>query len=197
MRTFSQYTDSELLQLDNEAINTAIRLEAIDRGIQPPIPISEGLRKSEWRGYQLPAEHVEVFEICTKDGHYSNVGASGIAYLTEERAKAAIEGVVYLDRPYNKSPRIVPNTDVTLQKVFIGVSNGQSKAEKLEEFFQDNTEFDKVRDECLERLGKARQDDYNKRVNAEKKVEYLRLAGGDENIARGFWAKVERTDWPL
>ena len=34
-------------------------------------------------------------------------------------------------------------------------------------------------------------------MNAEKKAEYLRLAGGNEEIAKGFWSKVEKTEWPI
>jgi hypothetical protein len=195
-KSFNQHTDAELLGLDNETINDAIRIEAIGRGLQPPIPLSDAIRKSEWRGYTRPAESITVFEIYTS-GKYSTPSASGIAYLDEAKAMAALDGILSIDEnTYGKGgPKLLTGTASVMKKL-IGENPGESKGVKFEEFCQDNTEFDKVKDECLERLSKVRQDDYNKRVNAEKKTEYLRLAGGNEEIAKGFWSKVERTEWP-
>jgi hypothetical protein len=42
----------------------------------------------------------------------------------------------------------------------------------------------------------VRQQAYNAKVRAERKAEYLRLAGGNEEIAKNFWAKAEGTAWP-
>ena len=51
-------------------------------------------------------------------------------------------------------------------------------------------------DECENDLSGIRQEEYNAKVNATKRAEYLRLAGNDEAIAKAFWAKTEKTDWP-
>ena len=110
-KRFAEYTDAELIGINNETLNIAIRVEAIQRGIKPPITISEALRQ-------------------------------------------------------------------------------------FEEFFEDDTEFQKVVDECLERHSQVRQAAYNAKVRSEKRAEYLRLAGGDETIARAFWAKTEGTEFP-
>jgi hypothetical protein len=197
-KAFSKYTNEELLTLTNEQLNDAIRIEAIERGIQPPITLSEALRRSEFVGYQLPAEAVSVFEICTQNDGYSSVSPTGVAYFSEEKAKAALDGLVTVDENrYGKGgPRIVANATITIQRRYIGLSAAESKASKLEQFFQDNEGFNKLSDECLEKLSSVRQADYDKRVNSEKKAEYLRLSGGDDQIARGFWAKVEAVQWP-
>ena len=79
---------------------------------------------------------------------------------------------------------------------FVGVEAGSQKAAKFEEYTQDDTEFVKVRDECLEKYSEVRQQAYNAKVRAERKTEYLRLAGGSEEIAKKFWAKAEGTAWP-
>lgn len=196
-KSFNQYTDSELLGLDNETINDAIRIEAIERGIAPPMTLSEAITKSEWRGYTKPAQHVVAWEIYTM-GKYSSPTPTGMAYLDEQKAMAALDGLCAIDQnQYGAGgPKLITGT-ASVMKVLIGDNPGESKAAKFEEYAQDDTKFNEVKDECIERLSKVRQDDYNKRVNAEKKAEYLRLANGDEEIAKGFWAKVERTEWPL
>ncbi|UOF78071.1 mafG [Caudoviricetes sp.] len=192
MKTFTQYTDQELLSISVQDLNDAIRREAIERGIKPPMPLSEALRTSEWRGYQLPAENAAVWEINKLDGY----SKSGIAYLTEELATKALEGLVSVEHGYgNQAPKLKTGC-FGIIKVFISVSPSESKAEKFEEYYQDDTKFNDVRDECLKRLGEVRQADYNRRVNAEKKAEYLRLAGGNEDVAKAFWAKVEGGEWP-
>lgn len=189
-KKFSDYTDPELLTLDNQQINDAIRLEAIDRGIKPPVTLSEALRRSEWRGYKKPSEAIRVFRI--------RVGYSSpdFGWLDEQKATAALEGLVELKDNYNRGHTLKVASEARIETVFIGTDPEESKAAKFEEYAQDDTEFDKVADECVARLSKVRQSDYDKRVNSERRAEYMRLANGDEQIARNFWAKSERTDWP-
>lgn len=195
-KSFNQYTDSELLTLDNDTINDAIRIEAIGRGIQPPITLSEAIRKSEWRGYQKPAEAVEVFELVMNKDY--GVHNTGVGFLSKARAEQCLEGALFIEEDrYSKNPGWkLFDKDISIMSRFVGVTKSQQAWAKLEEFTQDSKAFDEVMDECVARLSKVRQEDYNCRVNAEKKAEYLRLAGGDEAIAKGFWAKVEKTDWP-
>ena len=197
-RSFIQYTDRELLTLDNETINDAIRIEAIERGVQPPITLSDAIRKSEWRGYKQPVESMTVFEIVTKKDSYSN-NSSGVGYLDEAKAIAALDGMIEIEEVNygaNQGTKIHQCVAV-IQRKFVGIQSDKQAWAKFEEFTQDTEKFEAVKTECIERLSKVRQDDYNRRVNEEKKVEYLRLAGGNEEIAKGFWAKVEKVEWPV
>lgn len=191
-RPLSSYTDAELAGIDNETLNIAIRVEAINRGIKPPITISEALRRSEWVGYQKPAESIKVFRIRT--GYH----ASEFAWLDEAKAQAALEGMIKVEAiGYSESNGFkICDAKATVETVWIGVSKGESKAVKFEEFFEDDTEFQKVVDECLERHSQLRQVAYNTKVRSEKRAEYLRLAGGDEAIAKAFWSKTEGTEFP-
>lgn len=191
MKPFNQLTNTEILALSNEDLNDSIRLEAIDRGIKPPITLSEALRSSEWRGYQKPAEAIKVFRLrqgwCTTD----------FGWLDEAKAIAALDGLVKIEKiGYKDDSLKIVNSEVNVETVFIGVSKHESKAAKFMQYFEDTTEFDKVRDECLEKYSDARQQAYNVKVRQEKRTEYLRLSRGDEAIARAFWSKVESGEWP-
>ena len=191
MKPFPQLTRSEVLNLTNEELNDAIRLEAIERGIKPPLTLSEALRSSEWRGYTKPAEALKVFAL--RVGYHR----SEFAWLDEAKAQAALEGVVKLETCYNPSGmKIVSAESPAIETVWIGVSPAEAKAAKFEEYSQDDKKFNEVRDLCLELYSSIRQSDYNARVRAERKTEYLRLAGGSEEIAKAFWAKAEGTFWP-
>lgn len=196
-RSFNQYTDAELLMLDNDTINDAIRIEAIERGVEPPITLSEALRKSEWRGYARPAEAVAIFELCV-DGKYSSLHCSGIGYLDEAKANAALEGIVFVEEITYGSDKgtKIQQGRATVQRKLCGVSKSEQAWSKVEEYTQDNTKFNEVSSECVNRLSAVRQADYTKRVNQEKRAEYLRLAAGNEDIAKGFWRKIESGDFP-
>lgn len=191
-KPFNKHTDAELLVIDNETLNIAIRIEAIERGIKPPITISEALRRSEWVGYQKPAEAIKVFRIRT--GYH----ASEFAWLDEAKAQAALDGIIKVEAiGYSESNGFkICDANATVETVWIGVSKGESKGVKFEGFFEDDTEFQKVVMECMDRYSAVLQSDYNRRVNSEKRTEYMRLAGGNEEIARAFWSKTERTEFP-
>lgn len=191
-KRFCDYADEELLTLNNEQLNDAIRIEAIQRGINPPITLPEALRRSEWRGYQKPAESVKVFAI--KIGYHT----SPFGFLDEKLAERAIEGMVHVEENSYSTPKIkiVYDTPEVVTK-FVGVETGSQKGAKFEEYIGEKVEeFDKLRDECLERFSLVRQTAYNAQVNLTKKAEYLRLANGDDSVARAFWGKVERIVWP-
>jgi hypothetical protein len=191
MKTFNQLTDSEVLNLSNEDLNDAIRLEAIDRGIQPPITLTEALRRSEWRGYTKPAEAIKVWTL--KTGYHS----SNFGFLDEQLAAKAIEGMICIEESSYSHPKIKITNDIPeVVLKYVGVDAGSQKAAKFKEFAQDDTEFNKVRDECLERYSKVCQDAYDSKVRQEKRSEYLRLSRGNEEIAKSFWVKVEAGEWP-
>lgn len=195
MKKFSDYTDPELLTLDNQQVNDAIRLEAIDRGIKPPIPLSEALRRSEWKGYVHPGDRVVVYMIRIST-QYSNKSDTGFAYLRREDAERALNGTVSVTQDYTTKAWRMHDACPDIVEVAIGADASNQKWAKFEEYTQDDTEFDKVAQECVERMSAVSQAAYNKRVNTERRAEYLRLANGDEQIARNFWDKAERTAWP-
>jgi hypothetical protein len=191
MKPFFQLSRNEILDLNNEELNDAIRLEAIDRNIKPPITLSEALRRSEWRGYQKPGEAIKVFRL--RQGWYT----TDFGWLDEAKAVAALDGLVKIEKIGYKDDNLkIVNSDVNVETVFVGVSKGESKAAKFMEYFDDTTEFDKVTEECLDKYSAVRQQAYNTKVRAERKAEYIRLAGGNEEIAKNFWAKAEGTSWP-
>ena len=191
MKPFFQLSRNEILDLTNEELNDSIRLEAIERSIKPPITLSEALRRSEWRGYQKPAEAIKVFRL--RQGWYT----TDFGWLDEAKAVAALDGLVKIEKISYKDDNLrVSNADVNVETVFVGVSKGESKAAKFMEYFDDSTEFDKVSEECIEKYSAVRQEAYNAKVRAERKAEYLRLAGGNEEVAKNFWSKTEGTTWP-
>lgn len=191
MKSFFQLSRNEIINLTNEELNDFIRLEAIERGIKPPIPLSEALRRSEWLGYQKPAEAIKVFRL--RQGWYS----SDFGWLDEAKAHAALEGLVKIEKVNYKDDSLrICSPEVTVETVWVGVSKHEQKAAAFEAFYEDTTEFEKVRDECLEKCSEVRQQAYNAKVRAERKAEYLRLAGGNEEIAKNFWSKAEGTTWP-
>ena len=191
MKAYSQLSRNEILDLTNEELNDAIRLEAIERGIKPPITLTEALRRSEWRGFQTPAEAIKVF--CIRQGY----SRSDFGWLDESKALAALDGMVKVEKiNYNRDDLKISASDATVEIVWAGVRKSDSKAAKFEEYFQDDTKFNEVRDECLENYSQVRQQAYNDKVCAERKVEYLRLANQNEDIARAFWAKTEGSAWP-
>ena len=199
MKRASEYTEVELLGLSNEEFSDAIRREAIYAGIKIPVTYSEALRSSEWRGYSAPAEGLRLYEVL-RPGQYREMESSGIAYLSEERARAALEGAVgvYHDTYGEKAgPKMAPQSaGFSIRAIVIGTSPATQAFAKLEEANEDTSAFDKLRDEWVERLREARQRAYNRQVRAERRIEYLRLAGGDETIARAFWNRAEGTNWP-
>jgi len=191
MKPFSQLSRNEIIDLTNEELNDSIRLEAIERSIKPPITLSEALCRSEWRGYTKPAEAIKVWTL--KVGYHS----SNFGFLDEQIAAKAIEGMICIEENSYSHPKIKITSDIPqIVLKYVGVEAGSQKASKFEEYTQDDTEFVKVRDECLEKYSDVRQQAYNAKVRSERKAEYLRLAGGNEEVAKNFWSKTEGTSWP-
>lgn len=191
MKPYFQHTEEERLQLSNEELCDAIKLEAIERGLKPPIDLSEALSRSEWRGYQAPAKSIPIYTI--KVDRYA--GEPKYGYLEKCHAERAMEGMVKLEFPYNAPARLAV-AEPTVEIVAIGVSPATSKGAKFQEYFQDDKDYLKLVEECMDDFSRIRQAAYDAKVRAERKVEYLRLAQGNEEIAKGFWAKAERTEWP-
>jgi hypothetical protein len=196
MKQYTHLSAEEKLKLTNEEYADAVRMEAVERGVAIPIRLSEALRNSEYRGFQLPAEFLTVWRIISHSDYSRS--ESDFAYLSEERAMAALEGIVCLKSSgYGTTSKLtVSDGEPRIQKEFILRNSQESRASKFVEFTQDTSDFDKIEEECREDWSTVRQAAYNKRVNLEKKAEYLRLAANNEEIAKAFWSKAERSVWP-
>jgi hypothetical protein len=194
MKPFNLNNDDELMAMSQEQLQDSIRLEAIERGIKPPITLPDALLKSEWRGYQKPAESVTVYGL--KVGYHD----SRFGWLSEAKAIAAMEGIVEIDTAYRngRTVEVLKATgEVNVVSHIIGVSPAESASSKFEAFMNEKEdEFNKLVEECLARYSNVRQERYNSKVRAVQKYEYLRLAQGDEEIAKAFWAKAHMGAWP-
>lgn len=189
---FSDMSGSQLLELNSEQLNDAIRLEAIKQGAAPPIALSDRVRSSEWLGFQVPAEYAKVWRLR------AGYNASQIGYMSEARAIEAMQGAVFLEvNGYPREVTRITDKEMSVECVMINVTSPVQAAVKFEEALSgESEEFIKIRDACLAKFGEARQAAYDRQVNSEKRAEYLRLANGDETIAKAFWAKVERGEFP-
>lgn len=195
MKPFHQLSDEEILALTNETLTDAIRLGALDRGIEIPITLSDALRASEWSGYQQPAACVRVY--CPFSASYDE---PKLGYLSQSEAEAALNGLVKIGSVYRKGtsvPCIDPEYVPQMRVVLIGDSPSHSKAAAIKaEDDSPSEEFTEYRDECIEKFGAVRQSDYDRKVRLEHRKEYLRLAGGNEEIAKLFYDKLGKGAWP-
>lgn len=196
MKRYYELTKEEKLALDSEQLTVAIKLEAIERGIKPPLTLSEHINQGLYTGYTLPADSVAFWEVCYSKEHYSSgFEPTGLAFKTREQAEKVLDGALVIERDYGRKISVHERTFV-VQMVRINLGGGKTAIKKIEEFTQDDTEFTKLADEIEADLHRMRQESYNKKVNLEKKAQYLELSGGNEEIAKAFWSKTERTDWP-
>lgn len=192
MKRYTELTKEEKTALSNDGFYTAVKLEAIQRGISPPISLPEALSKLEVRGYRIPPEAATFYEI-TAAGEYSQK-ETGIAFATAEEAQRACIGAFLLDRGYGHAPRL-SKSDFAVRQTLITLIPEANFATKLETYCPESKDFDKVCEECRTDWQSVLQTDYDTRVNAEKRAQYLTLAQGNEDIAKAFWAKAERSEW--
>lgn len=195
MRYFGLNED-ERLALDDQQLSDAIKLEAIHREIAPPITLDEAMKQGVFTSYQHPADYVKFYEIM-RPAKYSGQDRTGIAFPTEQEAINAMRGAfAIVNDGYSGSKSSLATGEFSVQVVFVGSHTGVITQRKIEEYQYDSTAFDAVAEECVTDLAGIRQRRYNAEVNKRKRAEYLRLANNDEAIARAFWAKTERVEWP-
>lgn len=197
MQKYTLLTTEEKLSLTPESFLKAVKLEAIDRGIKPQITIEDAIRRTEFVGYQINPEHVSVFEVL-RPNRYNDSKSTGLCYLDRELAEKALNGAVSCeDEGYGADKRTTINSgEFAIGERFISLTKMKNVQTKIEEFFQDDKEFDAVAEECRLDLQTLRQAEYDTRIRNRKKAEYLELADKNETIARAFWAKTEKTEWP-
>lgn len=195
MRYFGLNED-ERLALDDQQLSDAIKLEAIHREIAPPITLDEAMKQGVFTSYQHPADYVKFYEII-RPGRYGGQDRTGIAFPTEQEAINAMRGAYSIASDgYGGSKSTIATGDFSVNVVLIGSQCGAVSQKKIEEYKYDSTAFDAVAEECVADLAGIRQRRYDAEVNKRKRAEYLRLANNDEAIARAFWAKAERVEWP-
>jgi hypothetical protein len=199
-KPYYRYSEAERAALTEEQLNDAIRIEAIERGITPPITLPESLQKQEFNGFSVPPKSICVYMACPDDS------VKGCVYLDEEKAQAALEGVIYLrESGFSRDNKWVSTQKIDsgrphIKKIFVSDEADWKRSSILnvyEEPDDISAKFKELADECLSDYQKIRQEIYNSKVRAEKKKEYIRLAQGDEEIAKAFWQKVEIGSWPV
>lgn len=197
MKRYYDLTKDEKLNLEGLLIHDSIKLEAIHRGIKPPVTLDAIIAQHGFRGFSIPPDSVVFYELVGQT-RYGSTSATGMAFKTEEAAKAALEGAIFLEEEgYGVTKKVVPSGfSMTYRAVFVGLNSHKPFGSNFEEYTQDDTEFDALSDEIRKELNEIWQESYNTKVNAERKKEYLRLAGGNEDIAKAFWDKSEKTPWP-
>lgn len=197
MKPYSQLTTEEKLSLTDETFNTAVKLEAVERGIQLPITLEQALVRSEFRGFSRPADSVSFYELCGPGQYSGNVKGTGVCYRTREEASRALEGVIHVEEDgYGAARRnTIREGGWSIREVFVSISKASFSAPVLEQYRSDTTKYDALGKECSQDLWEIQQAKYDAEVMATKRKTYLDLAQGNEEIARAFWAKAEYTPW--
>lgn len=198
---YSDLSIAEKLSLDSEGLLRAATLEAIDRGISPPTRLSDALNLKDAKGWWVPGDATKVYELVSKNRAYSEPLGTGIAFLTEDAAKAALTGAfAVVSDGYDAKKRyklVDPIDSFEIRITHIVHTPAQGYWTKLKEFEDmDSVKFDEVIEECRADLEAARQKEYDSRVLQEQRKQYIELAGGDETIARAFWAKTKGSAFP-
>lgn len=201
MKKYSDLSTAEKLSLDSEGLSKAATLEAIDRGISPPTRLSDALNLKDAKGWWVPADATKVYELVSKNRAYSEPLGTGIAFLTEDAAKAALTGAfaVVLDGyDAKKRYKLMDPTDSfeirITHIVHTPLSGYWTKLNQHDD--ADSAKYDEVLEECRFNLEGLRQQEYNRGVLQEQRKQYIDLAGGDETIARAFWSKTKSSPFP-
>lgn len=202
MQTPKRYfdlTESEKLALSSEAMMDAIKIEAIHRGIKTPLSLDNIMENLGCSGFQLPADCKIFYELCTPK-KYGGIERSGICYVSADQARAALNNAICVEEDGYpvKSHKIIEG-EFTVMERYVTSYPVTTFATKLKQYEDDTPceEFTKLCEECRDDLQSIRQRIYDAEVRARKKAEYLRLAQGNEEIAKAFWAKAESGEWPI
>lgn len=191
---FCAFSPEEILSLTDEQIRDSIKIEAIERGIKVPVDLSEGILKTGFRGHEHSATDVWVYMLGS-DSYNDQVG-----WLDEAEALQAMAGAVVVENTYNKGMSgkgIDVKSSVMVKRIRLQSDAQLVKLAELNEFVNDQEEdYDKLVEECVAVVRQVRQDDYDKNVAVERQAEYMRLAGGNPEIAKAFWDKAENLAWP-
>ena len=194
MKRYFDLTKEEKLALGTPEFTDAVKLEAVHRGIKPPLTMDEKINQGAFPSFSYPKETTVFYELMRPDDYRQD--PTGVCYRTIEEAQAALKNVFSLkeDR-YSKVKLKVISGEWSIRAVHVGTGRA-AESPTVEDYAQDDTAFDALLTECNKDWSDIAQAEYDAKVNATKRAEYMRLAGGNEDIAKAFWAKTEKTDWP-
>lgn len=202
MKRYYDLTQEEKLALNGAQIHDSIKLEALHRGIKPPLTLNEFINQHGFQGFTIPADSTVFYEIIGPGSYSTSPGEStGLAFKTEEEARRAINGAIFLaEEGYGAEKRTrVRSGELSYKATYVHLNKPQYFGSKLEQYEQpeDDAKYTELSDEIQAELNNLWQESYNKKVRSQKRAEYLRLANNDEEIAKAFWGKTEREEWPL
>jgi hypothetical protein len=198
MKRYFDLTESEKLALSSEQMTDAVKIEAIHRGIKTPLSLDNIVENIGCSGFNLPADCKTFYEICTPK-QYGGVERSGICFVTPDEARNALKNTLFVEEEGYPAKRAkIINGEFSVMERYVSAFPLTNFATKLKEYEDDTPceDFTKLCQECRDDLGIIRQRIYDTEVRARKKAEYLRLAQGNEEIAKAFWSKAESGNWP-
>lgn len=189
-------TEEQKLALSDIELDKAVKLEAAHRGLQIPIPVDQLLNNTPEVAFHTPEDSITIYELCSKNS-WGSAERTGIGFRTEAAAFKALEGALRVkEDTYPKVKRSIADPDFTVQAVRIATFPEQTWQTKLDQLKDDYEPFNKLAGEIFDDLSSVRQAAYDRRVRDAKRRQFMELAGGDEDIARKFWANIEKTEWP-
>jgi hypothetical protein len=193
---YTALSTEQKLALTSEELDTAIQLEAAERGIPIPIAFSDAVNQMGYVGYTIPQDAASFYEIMTPCRH-SGHSRSGVCFKTEADAIKSLEGAVAIvEEGYGTTARnVCAGGEFVVQKVYLTHSKGKSLIQGIQQYEEDREPYQKLCDELHGDLMTIRQEAYNAKVIAEKRAKYLALANGDESTAERFWNNLEKGEW--
>ena len=198
MKRYFDLAESEKLALSSEQMTDSVKIEAIHRGIKTPLSLDNIVENIGCSGFNLPADCKTFYEICTPK-QYGGVERSGICFVTPDEARNALKNTLFVEEEGYPAKRAkIINGEFSVMERYVSAFPLTNFATKLKEYEDDTPceDFTKLCQECRDDLGIIRQRIYDTEVRARKKAEYLRLAQGNEEIAKAFWSKAESGNWP-
>ena len=194
---FNELSRREKMALTEEQLMEAVKVMTLNQGKKIPISLSKELQKIITKTVTIPSNSAEFWEIFSPVRWSSTeYEPSGLCFDNKDLAEQVAQEGLYLNtdfadatkREISKMPLKVAITTFT--------SKGIAFAEAIQVYKEDFTDFESNLQEALKEVQGYLQEDYNYKVSLEKKKEYLKLANGQESIAKAFWAKVETGEWP-
>lgn len=198
IKRYYELTETERAALSPEEMLAATKVEAISRGIRPPLDFDDALRQAPFVGFRVPANGVKVYEVVNNTGYARN---SGLCFRTEAEAERAIIGALAIGETYrgNKTVPTLTDSSFSVQVRYVGISESEDFMTKIKEYIEDEASMDaftKLAEECRDDQCRIKQTAYDAMVRTRKRCEYLALAQGNETIAAAFWSKVEHGEFP-
>lgn len=198
MKRYFDNTREEKLAFSEPDLNSAINLEAVERGIAIPVSLENLLKQHPFVGFTTPGDAVFFYEVCCPQS-YGSGKPTGLCFKTIEEARNAIQNGLAIESDgygINNRQKVIYG-DFVIREVFISLTKPKTFAIAVEEAESAGGEgYNKLCEECCKDLQGLRQAEYDQQVNQRKRQEYIALAGGDEEIAKRFWNKSERGEFP-